>query len=1060
MASWLHFIRIGITWPKPFQVGVLDHTIDLLASPPRQVMAVVTAHARRHYDRALIGRLCLEYGWPVDEVSDQYRHGIDWEAVRTMLRGKSCAGPLQPEQRRGLELVISGGLWPEARRWKAGIWPTADCAACGCPASDEVHRVHDCEAMLYDVTCARAAGILPRLPAETRERRFSPLLARGLPPKVVPWEPVEVSMAEGTLGPEPFADIYGDGSGFLQSVKELRRASWAIIRGEHRGGDDYECLEALRGGVAGWFSTVPRGEITAFISFLRHSGPGARYITDCQAVADAAAMGVPGTLLNASSLNADLWRMVRDGIDDREEPPLVIKTKAHRSLAAARRDAMDHEGRWWGNNCADQCAKQLARAMAANPCLEPVWEDARETFDMTLRRIAFGVSWALKHWPELEKKKNGPSGIHHEGDQDTGHILCRRPDGAVECTLCRRVARSENGARRLARETCGGSIVAHIDESHALRITGGVTWCNLCGAFTSRWPRALLDPCRRRPWPADRRNVLRRLRQGLPPSAAEHFSKAIHAGGAPSGVPDHAGETAWRGGRVVYDNGSPLSTSTMQAQLAQRVPEGIAKPPTGIYSRLPANTRGGTSQTAPSSSPLAPAATIHEARQRASPDRHCSGQGNWGGRVRAVAIQHMDPCHLCRKDTISCCRGCGARLCVTCARARRACSAWQMTGAETLHQKGLGGQPAGDAEQSNTVETDEDRRRRVPGAVHLRENALQHDQSHDDDGEGREQLGPRGNDDPRGDPLRALSAASSHLGPQPASVSIHHRQRPRVDPSDLAAASASPAVDDAGGDTLRRRWRNTAPNQPAEGRRAHSFPFKNRHQMIAELLRRDARADAESRGSAPSPRLPSHQAAATRVRDGSPRAVRASSRPRGNGDVDDDHDPHHHPVLFKSRQQMISELSRLSARAAAEGRGSASVPRPPQRQPDSANELGGCQRAAMASSRPRGEDDVDAVRSDDDRHPHRHLRARSSPSTPPPAGSGGKEASVPYDVGDTSASAAAPASVCSVSDLHEVAAAAARAAVSTRTVVTEAEGLSEAHNGMGVAPPGTCRVSR
>ncbi len=153
------------------------------------------------------------------------------------------------------------------------------------------------------------------------------------------------------------------------------------------------------------------------------------------------------------------------------------------------------------------------------------------------------------------------------------------------------VRKGREGASKLRREVCGGSILQCIDESHALRFSCGVTWCDLCGGFASRWPRSLLLPCRRRPWSAGRRNVLRRLRLGLPPSAAEHLQKAIANSGAPMGAPDFASEMTWRRGPELADEGARGGGSSPQAQLAARGPTGVARPPTGNYSRLPAHRR-------------------------------------------------------------------------------------------------------------------------------------------------------------------------------------------------------------------------------------------------------------------------------------------------------------------------------------------------------------------------------------------------------------------------------------------------------------------------------------
>ncbi len=517
MAVWLHFRRINIEWAKPFQLIALDYPVDILEMPPRQVVAVVMAHARRHYDRALIDRLCTEHAWAKEAVAHHYRHGIDWGLIKAVLRGKEDGGPLLPLHRRGLELLICGAFWPEDRRWRAGISSSAECVACRGGRGDEVHRIHDCDAMVFDVYAARARGSLPRIPEGLRDPRLAPLLVRGLPPKPLPWTPVEVSLTEGDMTPEPMADIYGDGSGYLQEVKELRRSTWAIVRAERGEHCDWECTDCMRGGIGGWFPTVPRGELSALIYFMRHSGPGARFITDCQAVADGMMLGVPESLTGAASFNADLWRKVREGLHDRGAPPTVLKTKAHRSRSAALCDAVDHEGHWAGNNLADKAAKELAKSMVDSPCLEPAWFEPREAAVMAMRRIAFGVAWALQRWPEMVKREAKPLKTDDGDDQDTQHVLNRRADGGVECVVCRRVARTLGGISRLRREMCGGSILHLIDGTHTLRFTHGITWCSMCSAFTSRWPRFLLQPCRRRPWAADRRNILRRLLAGLPP---------------------------------------------------------------------------------------------------------------------------------------------------------------------------------------------------------------------------------------------------------------------------------------------------------------------------------------------------------------------------------------------------------------------------------------------------------------------------------------------------------------------------------------------------------------
>ncbi len=395
MATWLPFARVGIAWEKPFHIVALGHNLDLLSTPPRQVMEIVGAHARHHYDQRLLERLGLEHGWNMRAVREAYQHGIDWDLVRQLLRGdRNLEWGLRQDERVGLHLIVCGAFWPEHRRWRVGLRPSPVCEACGLEAGTECHRAHDCGAMASDIALSRAAGSLPPIPPHGRHEGLAPLMALGIPPKPLPWAPVEVQMDEGLIDPEPMQAVYGDGSGYLQQVRELRVASWAMVT--MADADPGEVARhtrcRMRGSIGGWFSTVPRGELTALKSFLKHAGPGAAFYTDCQAVVDGYRLGIPETLTAASSLHADLWREVRLGVRDRDDGIVVRKTKAHRSRAAASRDADDHEGHRWGNGAADEYAKQLAHRMSREPNLEGQWTAQRELAVVIMKRVAYGVA--------------------------------------------------------------------------------------------------------------------------------------------------------------------------------------------------------------------------------------------------------------------------------------------------------------------------------------------------------------------------------------------------------------------------------------------------------------------------------------------------------------------------------------------------------------------------------------------------------------------------------------------------------------------------------------------
>ncbi len=673
MATLLHFNRVGIRWVAPFRIVALDHEVDLIATPPKQVLAIVAAHARRHLDAQFLGRLGKEHDWDMERVKATYRHGVDWELLRQVLRGGGdLAWRLSAEEKVGLHLLVCGGFWPEHRRWRVGIRDSAQCDACKLEEGTEVHRIHTCGAMAAELAMRRAAGTIPPLPRSVWQPELAPLFSLGLPPKLLPWEPVEVKLDEGQLEPEGLQVVYGDGSGYHQQVRELRRATWALATMEDASGKMApQTRSTMRGGVSGWYPTVPRGELSALVAFLKHAGPNACFVTDCQGVADGVRMGVPASLKSASCINADLWRAVCFGLRDRDEPTRILKTKAHRSQAAAGRDEVDHLGHWWGNRAADEHAKQLAYGMTQAPNLEAVWAEHRAVVVAALKRAAVGVAWALGRWPALERRRDRvPSDCPEDGDQETGHVLRRRPEGAIECTLCKKYVRSDcRAAARFRRELCSGSILSRIDETHALRVSSGVTWCQRCGGFSSRWLRSLMEPCLGRPPNATRRNILKRLNAGLLPTAQAYLRDVAQDQGAPADAPDHQGLAAWSAGRRA-GRGAGHAGSVAEVRLAA--------PPSRTYGRLPVyrpQAAAGAQEQAGVQEPRTPPRVPSPPRTAGEAQRpSCHAQCQAGGaqsaaaRLRACAFRSRDDCGRCGASTTTFCRGCGARLCLACAR--------------------------------------------------------------------------------------------------------------------------------------------------------------------------------------------------------------------------------------------------------------------------------------------------------------------------------------------------------------------------------------------------------
>ncbi len=126
---------------------------------------------------------------------------------------------------------------------------------------------------------------------------------------------------------------------FFQDAPEHRVATWAIIRQRPSGGQP---IEMQRGNVAGWLSTVPRGEISAYIHHLKCMGPRGTYIGDCARVVRAAVQGVMPQAASSTNVNADLWKQVRSlQADVGLEVATARKTKAHRARRAAEESTED-----------------------------------------------------------------------------------------------------------------------------------------------------------------------------------------------------------------------------------------------------------------------------------------------------------------------------------------------------------------------------------------------------------------------------------------------------------------------------------------------------------------------------------------------------------------------------------------------------------------------------------------------------------------------------------------------------------------------------------------------
>ncbi len=542
-AAYAHLARIGAKWPKAFTVTALGSNIDLLKVPPRTVMRILTTQARRHVDHLLLRRLAAMHSWDVEGILTTYRYGIHWELLRQALRGKR--GELSGKERRLLQVVASGAFWPEERRWRCGLLESPVCVACGMAVGTPGHRLHDCGAFDSERALRRAAGESFRLPAEASHPGLAPLLLMGLPPYPLDWQEEEMVVVEGEMPLIMDGTLYGDGTGHNQNIISCRTAAWSLVRLDDTSPMTTTPAAILRGTVGGWEQTVPRAELTALIAFLRHSVTGVRYVGDCRYVLEGAECGVRPFLMSSAAADPDLWRVIDLLVRDRGAPPTLSKVKAHRSRTRALQDGTEALVDWQGNDQADIAAKSFDKRRIALDTRSDVWEASEDISLRTLVGVAKGAAMAVTRWPQNPqdsrrpgKKTGGGPRTETIADTDDGHIIRRDEAGRFECVICRRVAYTAAGARRMGTTTCGGAISDAVHQTHQICRSQGLIWCKSCGAYSSRWPRQLVSACPQRPRSQAQRNVLRRLTQGLAPTTAQYLGGVAEASGLPSGTVD------------------------------------------------------------------------------------------------------------------------------------------------------------------------------------------------------------------------------------------------------------------------------------------------------------------------------------------------------------------------------------------------------------------------------------------------------------------------------------------------------------------------------------------
>ncbi len=525
-AAMAQLWEMGAEWTRPFYVTLLDHEIPILEIPPLQVMAIARAHARRHLDRVMLDELCATRGWDQTTVMNVYKHGIAWDTLRKLTH--EAGSELTRPEKAALRLVACNGYWSEERRWLAGYKGHGSCEICCWELGTLKHSWYDCDGVVAALAMQRAGGRLTDRLEGPDDAGLAPLVELALPPKSHGWEPIEAEHREGGLEMGSSRESYGDGSGLRQANRELRLATWSVVRlteGGGGGGGWHEA-EMLRGSVGGWFPTVPRAEMKAYEEHLVHCGPEAIYGGDCKLVVEAANNGVPMKWTSSANLNADRWANIRRLQSDHEGRTPAVKIAAHKSRTAAVERGVEEERRWVGNDKADQAARALVRYIGKNDSREALESRANAHAEAYLKRIAFASAWSLRQRPEAGRQRRTKTRGDAAQASDHEHDIEERRLGGWECRRCKGFALSCTGLRLLRKRACREVMEEQIHGSHMMEITRGIRWCTRCGAYTSRLPRELKKACRGRPQSEAQANVRRRLAMGLAPTTAAYLEEA------------------------------------------------------------------------------------------------------------------------------------------------------------------------------------------------------------------------------------------------------------------------------------------------------------------------------------------------------------------------------------------------------------------------------------------------------------------------------------------------------------------------------------------------------
>jgi len=297
-------------------------------------------------------------------VGHQWEHRQGFAGLRHVCPKLSKADvSLSPDELGFIRTAQTGVFYTQDTLIHAGFTDSTDCKFCSSPDSVE-HRHWECPATQSsrDLIPRDIQDMIASTPACLREHGFAtehPLTrAFKMSLKHVP---DSLSMYVSMEVPTRHMDLFCDGTGLDPTLPEVRLVAWGVVLA---GGHPLQPhVPVAWGGVPGFWQTVVRAELCAFVSALQfgvqHAASFAIW-SDCEYIIKRARAIQKGVLhISPSMVDHDLWQLVNEMIPPQSRCALH-HIKSHQSYGA------EEEWIQWAcsaNDSADQLADFALRSL-------------------------------------------------------------------------------------------------------------------------------------------------------------------------------------------------------------------------------------------------------------------------------------------------------------------------------------------------------------------------------------------------------------------------------------------------------------------------------------------------------------------------------------------------------------------------------------------------------------------------------------------------------------------------------------------------------------------------